>query len=154
VSASGVASKTNKGELTLLLRHVKLLAPCLRDPPRQLTDPETRFRERHVDMRVNKGVVDALMTRALVVRTVRDFFHAEAYTEVETPVLWPTHGGAVARPFVTSSRAFGSHLPLTLRVAPELFLKQAIVGGMSRVFELGKVGAAGVRMHPVFLLFL
>jgi lysyl-tRNA synthetase class 2 len=136
VRAVGFPGKTRTGELSLFASRVELLSPCLHDVPEVLNNPDTQLRKRHLHMRVNPLLERNLRLRARVVRAVRDALEDRGFVEVETPVLWPIAGGATARPFATHSHALGQ--TLSLRIATELFLKTLVVGGMERVFDLGK----------------
>ena len=116
-----------------------LLAKSLRPPPEKhhgLTDVETRFRRRELDLIANEEARELFITRARVISAVRRFLDAEGFIEVETPVLQPLYGGALARPFTTHHNALDREF--YLRIATELYLKRLIVGGLERVYELGK----------------
>lgn len=104
--------------------------------PEKLTDPKTRMQDRHVDMLVNKEVVDVLRLRSEITRHMRDHFHSKRFLEFQTPILAENAGGAIARPFVTRATEFRNK-DLALRVAPELWLKRLVVGGVDKVFEIG-----------------
>lgn len=138
IGVTGVPSRTKRGELSIRGEHVQVLSWCLRElPPRnQLDDEERRARERHVDLLANDRSRQVLIARSKIIRGIRDFFHARGYMEVETPTLSLQAGGAAARPFVTHHNALDT--AMFMRVAPELFLKQMAVGGLDRVFEIGK----------------
>jgi lysyl-tRNA synthetase class 2 len=100
----------------------------------------TRYRHRHLDMLVNRSILHPFHLRARVLASMRSFLVRHGFVEVETPILWTNHGGASAKPFRTSSHALGGEsTPLFLRIAPELFLKELVIGGMERVFEVSKV---------------
>ncbi|KAJ1728060.1 hypothetical protein LPJ61_004241 [Coemansia biformis] len=140
VRASGFVGKTDSGETSVFAtRLVELLAPCLRPIPHRsgLADTEKRFRSRHLDLLVNPRAKQSLRMRAQALQHIRAFLDARGFVEVETPVLSPSVGGASARPFTTTSVAFGD-TPLFMRVAPELYLKQLVIGGLDRVYEMGK----------------
>ncbi|KAJ2664677.1 hypothetical protein IWW48_000622 [Coemansia sp. RSA 1200] len=140
VRVSGFVGKTNTGETSVFaVSAMELLTPCLHTIPSRsgLIDMEKRFRKRHLDMLVNPHVRNALAVRAKVLSFIRGFLSARQFVEVETPILSATVGGASARPFATRSVAFGD-TELFMRVAPELFLKQLVIGGMDRVYEIGK----------------
>ncbi|KAJ2752715.1 hypothetical protein IWQ56_006703, partial [Coemansia nantahalensis] len=140
VRASGFVGKTDAGETSVFATHaVELLAPCLRPIPHRsgLTDTEKRFRSRHLDLLVNPHAGQTLRLRARVLQHIRAFLDARGFVEVETPVLSPSVGGAAAHPFTTTAMAFGD-TPLFMRIAPELYLKQLVIGGLGRVYEIGK----------------
>jgi len=134
----GFPGKSNRGELSIVPRELKILAPCLHTLPEELIDPNIRSRERYRDLLVNPSGLNKFVVRSKVISAVGDFLRDKGFLNVETPTLWPKHGGANARPFETVLNAKGK-LPLRLRVAPELFLKQLLVAGFDRVFEIGKV---------------
>ena len=104
--------------------------------PEKLTDAKTRMHERHVDMLVNREVIDVLRLRAEITKHMRDHFHSKRFLEFQTPILAENAGGAVARPFVTQATEFRNK-DLALRIAPELWLKRLVVGGVDKVFEIG-----------------
>lgn len=104
--------------------------------PEKLTDPKSRMADRHVDMLVNREVVDVLRLRAEITKYMRDHFHSKRFLEFQTPILAENAGGAVARPFVTQATEFRNK-DLALRIAPELWLKRLVVGGVDKVFEIG-----------------
>ncbi len=139
VGVDGTAFCSRRGELTLRVTASRLLAKSLRPPPEKhhgLTDVETRFRHRELDLIANEDVRELFITRARVISAVRRFLDGEGFVEVETPVLQPLYGGAAARPFTTYHHALDREL--YLRIATELYLKRLIVGGLERVYELGK----------------
>jgi lysyl-tRNA synthetase, class II len=139
IGVDGVAFVSRRGELTLRVEDFTLLAKSLRPPPEKhhgLTDVETRFRRRELDLIANEDARELFITRARVVSAVRRFLDAEGFIEVETPVLQPLYGGAAARPFTTHHNALDREF--YLRIATELYLKRLIVGGLERVYELGK----------------
>ncbi|EQL01751.1 lysyl-tRNA synthetase [Ophiocordyceps sinensis CO18] len=138
ISVIGVATRTEAGEPTLEARELpELLAPSMEQIPDKLTNPKSRIKERHVDMLVNREVVDVLRLRSEITKYMRDHLHSKRFLEFQTPILAGNAGGAVARPFVTRSSANLRNRALALRVAPELWLKRLVVGGVDRVFEIG-----------------
>ncbi len=139
IGVDGIAFATRRGELTLRVKRFELLAKSLRPPPEKhhgLRDIETRFRHRELDLMASEEARELFVTRARVVAGIRRFLDAEGFIEVETPVLQPLYGGALARPFTTHHNALDR--TLYLRIATELYLKRLIVGGLERVYELGK----------------
>jgi lysyl-tRNA synthetase class 2 len=139
IGVDGVAFMSRRGELTLRVVGFTLLAKSLRPPPEKhhgLTDVETRFRRRELDLMSNEEARELFIVRARVVSAVRRFLDREGFVEVETPVLQPLYGGAAARPFTTHHNALNREF--FLRIATELYLKRLIVGGLERVYELGK----------------
>jgi lysyl-tRNA synthetase class 2 len=139
IGVDGLAFVSKRGELTLRVLDFTILAKSLRPPPEKhhgLTDVETRFRRRELDLIANEDARELFIVRARVISAVRRFLDAEGFIEVETPVLQPLYGGALARPFTTHHNALNREF--YLRIATELYLKRLIVGGLERVYELGK----------------
>ena len=139
VSVTGEVVTSRRGELSVLVDRWQMAAKCLRPLPDRhagFADQDARARLRHVDLIVNPEAMRLLTTRSAAVRALRDAFGRLGFTEVETPMLQPVHGGANARPFVTHSNAYDA--TLYLRIAPELFLKRLCVAGMGKVFELNR----------------
>jgi lysyl-tRNA synthetase, class II len=139
IGVDGVAFSTRRGELTLRVTDYTVLAKSLRPPPEKhhgLQDVETRFRHRELDLIANPEARELFITRARVITEIRRFLDQEGFIEVETPVLQPQYGGALARPFTTHFNALARDF--YLRIATELYLKRLIVGGLERVYELGK----------------
>ena len=139
VGVRGELGFTQKGEPTIWADEVHLLSKALAPPPEKwhgMSDTEARYRRRYVDLWANPDVLETFVARAKVLSTIRRFLEGEGYIEVETPTLHPIAGGAAARPFVTHHNALDADL--YLRIAPELYLKRLIVGGMERVFEVAR----------------
>lgn len=146
IGAEGYVFTTQTGEISVHVRSFKILSKALRPLPLPkekdgvlhdaFTDPEQRYRMRYVDLAVNPHVKETFIKRSKMIRAMRDFLHARGYLEVETPILQPVHGGALARPFVTHHNTLD--MKLYLRIANELYLKRLIVGGFDGVFEFAK----------------
>jgi lysyl-tRNA synthetase class 2 len=139
IGADGAAFRSKRGELSLRVSGWELLAKSLRPPPDKyhgLHDVETRYRQRELDLLANADARDLFVLRARIIAAVRRFLDEHGFVEVETPVLQPLYGGALARPFTTHYNALDS--TFYLRIATELYLKRLIVGGLERVYELGK----------------
>jgi lysyl-tRNA synthetase class 2 len=138
VFVHGEVITSRRGELSVMADEWRMAAKALRPLPvahKQLAE-ETRIRQRYVDLILRPDARQMVQTRAAVVRSLRDSFHSRGFTEVETPMLQTLHGGASARPFVTHSNAFD--IDLYLRIAPELYLKRCVVGGIEKVFEINR----------------
>jgi lysyl-tRNA synthetase class 2 len=139
VGVEGTLFKTRTGELTIQATSIRLLAKSLRPLPDKfhgLADMEARYRQRYVDLIVNPESRENFIKRSRLVQAIREFFVARGYLEVETPMLHPIPGGAAAKPFTTHHNALD--MDMYLRIAPELYLKKLVVGGLEKVFEINR----------------
>ena len=156
VGVEGEVMTTRRGELSVKVRSFRLLAKSLRPLPDKwhgLSDVDTRFRRRYVDLIVNEEARRVFQIRFAAITAIRRFLDARAFVEVETPVLHPVPGGAAAKPFVTHHNALD--MDLFLRIAPELYLKRLIVAGFERVYEIGRVfrnEGLSTRHNPEFTM--
>lgn len=148
IGIEGSVFRTGKGEISVRVASFKVLSKTLRTLPvvkkdaegneyDKFVDPEKRFRQRYVDLTVNPEYRDIFLKRARLIQTMRGYFNAQGWLEVETPILQAIHGGAAARPFETHHNSLD--MPLYLRIANELYLKRLIVGGFDGVYEFGKM---------------
>lgn len=140
VGITGTAFRTYMGELSIKANSVEMLSKSLRPLPEKwhgLKDVETRYRQRYVDLIVNPEVRDTFVKRSQIIRSVREVLDSHDFLEVETPILNTIAGGAAARPFISYHNALD--MQVYMRIAPELYLKRLIVGGMDRVYEMGRV---------------
>jgi lysyl-tRNA synthetase class 2 len=156
VGVVGTPFRTRTNELTLEASELCLVTKCLRPLPEKwhgLTDVDTRYRQRYVDLVVNADARRIFATRTRIIRYLRERLAEQGFLEVETPVMQPIAGGAAARPFVTHHNALG--VDLYLRIAPELYLKRLVVGGFERVFEIARVfrnEGLSTRHNPEFTM--
>ena len=156
IGATGTLFKTNHGELTVRVSEIRLLSKSLRPLPdkhKGLSDQETKYRQRYVDLIANQESRDTFIKRSQIIQSVRNFMVGEKYLEVETPMMHSIPGGATAKPFVTHHNALD--IPLYLRIAPELYLKRLVVGGLERVFEINRSfrnEGMSVRHNPEFTM--
>lgn len=140
IGITGIPFRTNMGEISIKVVKMEMLSKSLRPLPEKwhgLKDIETRYRQRYVDLIVNPEVRDTFVKRSQIIRSVREVLDSHDFLEVETPILNTIAGGAAARPFISYHNALD--MQVYMRIAPELYLKRLIVGGMDRVYELGRV---------------
>ena len=156
IGVRGIVMKTRRGELSVRVDEWTLLAEATRPFPDKwhgLSDPDTRYRQRYVDLWVSPEARDVLAARSRIMSLTRRWLEDRAFVEVETPVFHPIPGGALARPFVTHHNALGQEF--YLRIAPELYLKRLTVGGFERVFEMARVfrnEGLSTRHNPEFTM--
>ncbi len=156
VGIEGEVFKTNSGEISIKAKNIVLLSKSLQILPEKfhgLRDTDTRYRQRYIDLIVNPEVRDTFIKRSQIIREIRNYLDNKEFMEVETPVLVPNAGGAAARPFCTHHNALDQDI--FLRISLELYLKRLIVGGLERVYEIGRVfrnEGLSVRHNPEFTL--
>jgi len=156
IGVEGSLFRTRTGELTVLATGLTFLAKCFLPLPEKwhgLKDIEIRYRQRYVDLVVNREVRDVFVKRSVIIRELRRFLDERGYLEVETPILHPIAGGALAKPFRTHHNALD--MTLYLRIAPELYLKRLIVGGLNRVYDMNRIfrnEGISTRHNPEFTM--
>ncbi len=156
IGVEGTLFRTRTGELTVLAKEITFLAKCFLPLPEKwhgLTDVEIRYRRRYVDLAVNRDVRAVFVKRSIIIRELRRFLDDRGYLEVETPILHPIAGGALAKPFKTHHNALDMNF--YLRIAPELYLKRLIVGGLNRVYDLNRIfrnEGISTRHNPEFTM--
>ncbi|MBX6352145.1 MAG: lysine--tRNA ligase [Thermoflavifilum sp.] len=156
LGVEGTVFRTNRGELTVLAEQVEVLTKALRPLPEKwhgLRDVETRYRQRYLDLIVNPEIRETFILRSRIIQAIRDFLNERGFLEVETPTLHTVASGAHARPFITYHNAL--EMSLHLRIALELHLKRLIVGGLERVYEIGRVyrnEGISTRHNPEFTM--
>lgn len=156
VGIEGTVFKTKAGEISIKAQSVTLLAKSLQVPPEKfhgLKDQELRYRRRYVDLIVNPEIKDVFIKRSAIIKEIRSFLDGRGFLEVDTPVLQTIAGGAAARPFITHHNTL--HMDMNLRISLELPLKRLIVGGLERVYELGRVfrnEGMSIRHNPEFTM--
>ena len=156
IEIKGFVFRTNMGEISIHAKEIRLLTKSLLPLPEKyhgLKDTDTRYRRRYLDLIMNPDVKDTFIKRSAVIREIRNYLDNQGFIEVETPILVPNAGGAAARPFMTHHNALNEDL--NLRISLELYLKRLIVGGLERVYEIGRVfrnEGIDVKHNPEFTL--
>lgn len=139
IGVTGNINRTKTGEKSIYANSIKLLAPCLHDLPREqymVTDIDVKYRQRYLDIIMNPKTRDNLLKRSKIIKFIRNYLDSNDYIEVETPILNTNYGGANAKPFVTHHNDY--NINMYMRIAPELYLKQLVIGGFSKIYEIGK----------------
>lgn len=138
IAFTGSPHRTARGELSIEATELpKVLSRCLHPLPESLLDSQVRIKNKHVDLLLNSQSADTLRLRSRIIQRIREFLLNRNFMEVETPVLADGAGGAIARAFKTSASEFPER-ELSMRIAPELWLKRLVVGGFDRIFEIGR----------------
>lgn len=156
IGVEGVVFKTRMGEISIHVETYQLLSKSLRPLPEKfhgLKDPDTRYRQRYLDLIVNPEVKNTFITRSRIISAIRRYLDTRGFLEVETPILNTIQGGAAARPFVTHHNTLD--MDMFLRIAPELYLKRLIVGGLEKVYELGRMfrnEGMSIKHNPEFTM--
>jgi len=156
ISVTGFVFKSRTGEITIHIKEFQLISKALKPLPEKwhgLKDPDLRYRQREVDLISNPEVKETFIKRTKIIKAIREFLDNRGYLEVETPILSPIAGGAAARPFTTHHNALD--IDMYLRIATELYLKRCIVGGLEKVYDMGKNfrnEGIGIRHNPEFTM--
>lgn len=156
IGVKGTVFKTHKGEISVKAENILLLAKSLQPLPEKwhgLKDIDLRYRQRYVDLIINPDVKNTFIARSKIIKAIRNFLDERGFLEVETPILSTVQGGASARPFVTHHNTLD--LDLFLRIAPELYLKRLIVGGLEKVYEMGRMfrnEGMSIKHNPEFTM--